>query len=278
MARELLLYCDESDVKGRYFSNFYGGALVRSSDLSLIITTLTEKKLDLNLRGEVKWQKVTTNYLDKYIDLIDCFFNFVSDDKVKIRIMFCQTCFIANGLNAYHLENEYFLLYYQFIKYAFGLQYANRNNSDKLKIRTYFDKLPDTKEKCESFKDFIFGLNRHKQFRDSNIFIERAHISEVDSHKHDILQCLDIVLGAITFRLNNKHKAIPEGSKRRGNRTIAKEKLYKHILKRIHQIYPNFNIGNTTSVLGDKSNRWDHPYRHWKFIPNNSTYDKSRTK
>ena len=32
-AREYIIYADESAANGRYFSNFYGGALVRSSDI-----------------------------------------------------------------------------------------------------------------------------------------------------------------------------------------------------------------------------------------------------
>lgn len=95
---------------------------------------------------------------------------------------------------------------------------------------------------------------------------------------HDILQCLDVVLGSIQFRLNDKHKEIPLGAKRRGKRTIAKEKLYKHINGRIREIYPGFNIGISTGVKGDKSNRWKHPYRHWLFLPANKKVDFEKTK
>lgn len=33
MAQEYLIYCDESAKTGKYFSNFYGGALIRSTDI-----------------------------------------------------------------------------------------------------------------------------------------------------------------------------------------------------------------------------------------------------
>ena len=74
----------------------------------------------------------------------------------------------------------------------------------------------------------------------------------------------------MAFRLNNLHKEIPIGEKRRGKRTIAKEKLYKFIHKKICEIRPNFNIGITTGIDGDIYNRFLHPYRHWLFIPNSS--------
>jgi len=61
------------------------------------------------------------------------------------------------------------------------------------------------------------------------MLIPEDQIAEVKSHNHVLLQCVDIVLGAIQFRLNDLHKVTPEGKWRRGKRTIAKEKLYKMI-------------------------------------------------
>ena len=80
------------------------------------------------------------------------------------------------------------------------------------------------------------------------------------------------------FRLNNLHKVKPEGSYRRGKRTIAKEKLYKFINKQIREVYPNFNIGISTGLQGDIKNRWEHPYRHWSFVPSKHKRDDSKTK
>lgn len=277
MIKEVTLYCDESDTRGRYFSNFYGGALVKSRHATEIKTVLMNKKIQLNLHGEVKWQKVTSNYLDKYKKLIETFFDFIKEDRIKIRIMFSQNCNVAENLEPYHAEHEYFILYYLFIKHAFGLQFAN-NDGNILKVRAYFDKLPDTKEKCELFKDHIHGLNRYIEFKKGKISIDREQITEVVSHKHDILQCLDIILGAIQFRLNDKHKEIPSGSRNRGKRTIAKEKLYKFINFKIREIYPNFNIGISTGLQGDIKNRWQHSYRHWLFVPKNASFEENSTK
>jgi hypothetical protein len=89
---------------------------------------------------------------------------------------------------------------------------------------------------------------------------------------------MDIVLGSMAFRLNNKHKAKPVGQHRRGKRTVAKESLYRHISDRIRRIYPNFNIGESTGTQGDRANRWKHPYRHWKLIPKDHERDFSKAK
>jgi hypothetical protein len=88
MALEYLIHCDESTSKGEYFSNFYGGALVRSIHYESVVRELSQLKNDLNFFGEVKWQKVTDTYLGKYLSLIDGFFDMIEQDRVKIRIMF----------------------------------------------------------------------------------------------------------------------------------------------------------------------------------------------
>lgn len=277
MSREILIYCDESDSKGKFYSDFYGGVLVQSNHLELVKNLISDKKKNLKLTGEVKWQKVTANYLEKYIELMDLYFDLTKKGFLKSRIMFTQNCNVPQRLDSYHYEHKYFLLYYQFIKHAFGLRYSNQS-SKHVNVRLYFDKLPDTIEKCELFKDHIFGLNRYKEFQKNKIKIPREQIAEISSHDHDILQCLDIVLGSMQFRLNDKHKEKPSGQFRRGKRTIAKEKLYKHINGRIRDIYPNFNIGISTGMHNDLTNRWKYPYSHWIFTPSEFKLDLDKTK
>ena len=83
-----IIYMDESGKEGKFYGNFYGGALIRSTDLLQTIEKLSFLKQSLNLYGEVKWQKVTSQYLDKYMQLTGLFFDFIERDVIKIRIMF----------------------------------------------------------------------------------------------------------------------------------------------------------------------------------------------
>lgn len=267
---QYIIYCDESEKNGKFYGNFYGGALVRSTDFDKVKNELEKRKNELGLTGEVKWQKVTENYLEKYISLIDCFFDFVKQDKVKIRIMFTHNLYIATGLTKEQKDNEYFLLYYQFFKNAFGFRYSNPG-TEPISLYIFFDQLPDTKEKNQKFIDYIYNLQYQPEFKEAKLFFHKKDdIAEAISHKHVILQCLDIVLGSMEFRLNEKHKVVPEGQRIRGKRTRAKEKLYNHINQRIREIYPGFNIGVSTGLQGDHTNLWKHPYRHWKFLPYSS--------
>ena len=70
MTTEFVIYTDESVKNGSYFSNFYGGVLVRSRDLLHASEELSKIKQSQNLHGEIKWTKVTENYLEKYIAVI----------------------------------------------------------------------------------------------------------------------------------------------------------------------------------------------------------------
>lgn len=276
---EYIIYCDESVAKGKYFSNFYGGALVRAKDLATVQETIDDCRTRLNLDKEMKWSKVTENYLAKYIELTDVFFDFVADDRIKLRIMFTQNMYRPKELTSEQSNNQYFLLYYQFIKHAFGLAHINSlEPANAHRIRLYLDRLPDSKEKIARFKRYLVGLNENRQFKTGKVIIAPNQIAEINSHEHPIQQGLDIVLGSMQFRLNNKHLEKREGSRLRGKRTIAKEKLYKHINQRIREIYPGFNIGVSTSIQNAPVNRWRHPYRHWLFIPSEYEVNRENTK
>lgn len=273
---EYVLYCDESDSSGRYYSNFYGGLLIRSSDLNSVIATLSALKSELNLNKELKWQRVTSNYLPKYLRVVDEVFDLIESRKIKIRIMFTQNMDVPPRYEEYKNDNKYFMLYYQFLKHAFGLHIPK--NNPKVRVRLYLDKLPDTKEKVESFKGHIVAMNKSAKYRNAGVYFDREQIAEIDSSEHVLAQVLDIILGSMSFRLNDKHLKKVDGSRNRGKRTIAKEKLYKHINKRIRDIYPNFNVGVSTSIRDNAKNNWLDPYRHWVFSPTGAVRDKTFSK
>jgi len=266
MTREFTLYCDESDISGRYFSNFYGGALVDSKCLSEVIDRLESKKLELNLGAELKWQKISENYAEKYMRFVDEIFDLMAEGKLKIRLMFTHNYMGAAKLTRAQRENGFFLLYYQFVKHGFGFGHSSIDGSST-RLRIYFDKLPDTQEKCAAFKGFVLGLNKNSEFRRAKLQIGDDQIAEVDSKQHVIMQALDVVMGSMQFRLNDKHLDKTEGSSRRGKRTIAKERVYKHVNSRVRSLYPGFNIGINTGTKNDPTNVWSHPYRHWIFKP-----------
>lgn len=274
--RELILFCDESISKGEYYSNFYGGVLVPATQYMRISQYLSRVCEEHGIRDEVKWQKCTEQRLEPYKKIIDAFFDELIADNLRVRIMFRQNALIPLNLTDEHKEKQYYMLYYQFIKHAFNL---NRfpSNHEAVKLRLYFDQFPDTRDSRDEFKKYLLGLDS-RHFSKSPISIAQEDITEVKSHDHVILQCLDVVLGSMAFMLNDNHKKKAAGAATRGKRTVAKEKLYKHIRSRIVEIKPNFNIGVSTGGTSKYPDYMDLPYAHWVFTPKSNEYHGELTK
>src|SRR2546423_15119414 len=116
--KEYLIFCDESDAWGAYFSNFYGGVIVGSSQYHRVTKRHNAAKHRLNLFGELKWSKVSGQYLSKYQQFIKLFFEDVRKGHVKVRIMFRQNAHLPRGLSDDQVDSTFFILYYQFIKHA----------------------------------------------------------------------------------------------------------------------------------------------------------------
>lgn len=259
---EYVLYCDESIDTDIKYGDFFGGCIVSSSDLEPIVRALNECKRENNLLKEIKWTKVTENYLQKYQNVIRLFFSFVGQGKIKVRIMFRS---MANQYVSESKEDKYFKLYYQFLKHAFG--FTHTQGFAPYRVRIYLDQMPATKDGCNRFKSFLSNMPQTADLKDCGLIIPRDQIAEVHSHDHVLLQCVDIVMGAMQFRLNNHHLEKPEGKYTRGKRTIAKEKLYKTIHQEITAIHPNFNIGISTGARHYNNPHWESPYEHWLFEP-----------
>jgi len=270
------IFCDESVKQDRYYSNFYGGSMIGRADHAEVNKQLLEVKAGLGMEdSELKWSNINTFRVNAYCQMMSAFFEEVKLGRIKVRVMFTDNRNIATGITAEQRKLEYHLLYYQFIKHAFGFMVLESDYEIDLEL--YFDSLPDNHAKNKRFKDFIYGLQFLPELAAANLRIEKKSIYEVDSKKHIILQCTDVILGAMAFRLNDHHEAMPKGAKRRAKRTIAKHKVYKHINSLIREIRPNFNIGISTGSE-ELIERFTGAYRHWLFTPSEYEYKRGSKK
>lgn len=275
--KRYIIFCDESDDKGRFYSNFYGGALIEASKQQALHDELQAVKDALNIfDGEMKWERITEPYAQKYIEFVDAIFDIVDRGDLKIRIMFTQN---RNRpiLEEYQIGNDYFLLYYQFIKHAFGLQYSVPQGFTA-SAAILLDDVPANAEKFHQFKEYMSSLSTFPKWRRAGFSISYQDITDVDSKSHNLMQALDVILGGIQSRLNEKHTKVIPPAKRRSKRAKAKEKVYGAIKARIFALYPNFNVGVSTATIEGLKMRFEHPYRHWLFVPSNAKVDPARTK
>jgi hypothetical protein len=273
---EYYIWCDESDKEGEYYTNFYGGILIESTHLKTVLSMMNHIKADLDIIEEIKWQKVNNYTFGKYIKLVDFIFDLLDKNLIKIRIFFKNKQFVPVGLTKEQQKAEFPILYYQFIKYGFGLQFSNCNKED-VYLKIQLDNIPLKGADKKVFFEHLYRLNNDDDIRGANIHIRKGDIFEVDSKEHLPLQCMDLILGSMCFRLNNKHKEKIDNTNRRGKRTVLKEKVYKHINKRLRNLRPNFNIGESTGFV-DIGERWSQSYRHWSFRPSNYIRDLSHSK
>ena len=70
MKKQYLIYADESHRKGRYFSNFYGGALINYIELEKLNNELNDKNIENPLNKEEKEDDITNGiYVNKTSDI-----------------------------------------------------------------------------------------------------------------------------------------------------------------------------------------------------------------
>ncbi len=217
MHKRYIIFCDESDDRGRFYSNFYGGALIEASKQQCIEDELQSVKDRIHIfEGEMKWQRITEPYADKYIEFVNATFDIIERGDMKIRIMFTQNMYRPN-LADYQIGNDYFMLYYQFIKHAFGLQYAVPEGGTA-SATILLDDVPHNKEKFLDFKSYLSSLSQFPKWTRAGFRIDYDDIAEINSRKHNILQALDVILGGMQSRLNDKHTKPQPPAKRRGKR------------------------------------------------------------
>lgn len=270
------IWTDESDSTGKYYANFYGGILIQSKHYEEVLLRLSNVVKEVGLEAEeIKWQKVNEYTEERYKKIIDVLFDLLGEGKAKIRIFFRHRQFEPFGLSNEQRRKEYPKLYYQFIKNDFGLVFSNPKGKT-VRVRLLIDDMPLKGPDKDEFLKAIYHLNELKTFQKANIHINDGDVAEVNSKKHLPLQVMDVVLGSMCFRLNDKHKERGIDGKR-AKRNIVKERLYKYIRRRIWELHPGFNIGVTTPIT-KQVDLWERPYLHWNFVPKKFTKNEELTK
>lgn len=266
-AKEYWIFADESVQEGELFSKFFGGCIVPAHRHAEIKARLSAKKVELGFGKELKWQRVTDQRLADYRKMVTSFFDELRADRVRMRVVFQDNQNVRRRVVGELRHEPYYKLYYQFIKHAFGLAHMPERE-DGTRLRLFLDRLPHTEEHTAQFKSYLAALPLNSQLREKRLKMDPSHIAEVDSSEHVSLQCVDIVLGSMAFRFNEKHLVKAEGTPRRGRRTMAKEKLYKHVLAQIRTLKPHFHPKISTACAPFPEGSWSMAYRHWLFKPN----------
>ena len=199
----IFIWLDESDRHGEFYSNFYGGILVSSKHHREVMERMRSIVNEVGINDEIKWQKVNEYHYEKYLRVVDELFDLAKEGKLKIRIFFRHNQFTASRLTPEEKKAEYQMLYYQFIKFAFGLPYSDEE-LDSMTLFIY--EIPLRQSERDESLSHIRGMANDPVLKRKGLTIADDGIVEVNSKQHLPLQFMDVILGANCFKLNEKDK------------------------------------------------------------------------
>lgn len=203
------IYCDESNHLEKDQKPMVLGALYCPREKAeLVNKRIKEIKKEHHLPNnfEIKWTKVNKRRLPFYVDIINYFFDI---DYLGIRAV------IADKKNLNHLKHNqthdewYYKIYYQLLTKIIRSESTYKICLDKKDTlgRTRIEKLH--KYLCNT--EFDYKKEIIKEIR------------EVQSERVQIVQIVDLIIGAIQFNLCSKDKA---------KESTAKRQLVEHLKKK----------------------------------------------
>lgn len=257
-AEKYVIVCDESTRKGKKYSYFFGGAIVLEREYQKV-NDILRKYAELKELGEVKRTKITSANYNSYIGLLDLFFTFIKGKEIRARVMFAGNDQLERIPHS--LDETYCKFYYLFIRYAFCIYYASKHIS----LRLIFDELPEQRTACQKFKSYlVHNLNLIDLHNDTYVNLIQKDIEEVDSKKHMVLQCMDVITGLVDFALNSS------AEDRKSKRGKAKFAVWKFVMTHIQELHSDFILTKTTPPI-NSIRGWKDPYKHFVFTNKNKT-------
>ena len=272
--KRYVIYCDEAyNAQPRLrYHHYYGGLLIDERFIAQLEGALRQAAESVGLTGEIKWGKVDARSAGAYGEFVKVFFDELAEGYFRIRVLFLDKYLKATNLIQKSKEENYFTLYYLFITRAFGWRVAPFGSDDHIVVRFFFDELPHKGAARARFKAFLSRMATTERFQHLRLEIPQDGISEIDSRDHRIAQMVDLLIGALGYRMNRFHKVIgPDG--RRGKRTEAKDKVIAVVQARLND-FGIKNIGVTTGTYGRPLAMWHDPIRLWRLVPKEFTLDK----
>lgn len=265
-----VIYADEAWTQSQplyRYHCFFGGILSSKDEFERLENEVKNLKKEFNYKKEIKWSNISLQHIDFYNKLLLMVENFIcANYETKYRQMFMDRSFKYTGELIPELDSQ-FKVYYQFLKHCFGFDYINERNTFTFKLDNHSSH--NHKIKLKAYLESI---------RMKNVDIK---VEFVNSKKSIPLQICDLLMGAAGYYGNKIDLDLLPGNKRRTKNQIMKSNFGKSIynmLRKVDSHYRGskaFNWFETTGIDGDKSNRYNHKMRIWKFTPSKYELDIS---
>ena len=188
---EYNIYCDEScHLEHDGINDMSIGAIwVSKANVLEINSRIREIKMKnkFNVKSEAKWTKVCKKHLQLYLDLVDLFFD-ISELKFRCLLIPDKSALDHERFNQTH-DDWYYKMYFEMLSYIF-------DNSNE--YNTYID-IKDTNSYQKSQKLYEVCCNSIYDFSGESI----RKIQPIRSHEVEIMQLVDILIGAVTYANRN---------------------------------------------------------------------------
>lgn len=270
---EYHIYADEAWTQNskplyRYHA-FFGGIMSEPDILKELEQQLRTILKSHNYRHEIKWSKLSKKNSHIYLELLACFKKNLEHKRIKYRQMFKDRSFQYTGDESEVVGQ--FKLYYQHLKYSYGLQFMPQNTSIYFMLDEHSSAFH--KDKLNTFVSSLPSiLNR------TDLTVQIKFINSTHSR---ILQLSDLIMGAAGYYGNKAYTIKKVGQTRRTKLQTTKYQFGKAVYDVLREINNNersakaFNWFESTGMDGDKSNQFHHSIRIWKFVPREYIKDKT---
>ena len=173
------------------------GIIIRDRRIDEFNNTIAAYRKQTNMHSELKWSKVSNQKLSEYKTFVDYFFALCDTDKIHFRsIIFDNHEVDHKKFSSGNKEEGFYKFYYQLFL-LFGKKYFNPKTKD-----TKFIIHPDyrhTKYKLNDLKGILnSGFSKKTQINESPF----VSIEPKNSKNSEVIQILDIILGAIGYDKN----------------------------------------------------------------------------
>ena len=191
------IYCDESGLealsnKQAHAYTGIGGIWIPADKRVALKEGIGAIKAKYNIRGELKWQKVSPAYIDLYKELIDFFFN---AGYIRFRVIEIEAEKVDHiRFNGSDAELGFYKFYYQLLQHW---------------IFDFNEYLVFADLKQDRNKGRLKELE--KALDNANLTSDIKQVQGLPSHESVGIQLADVLTGMVTAKFNKEHK--PDSAK-----------------------------------------------------------------
>lgn len=218
------VYCDESNTDGRKAYPIYGAILVALDDIREVQRELTDWRHREDMHGELKWEKVRGGLrLKKYKSFVDLLFSLARHR----RLIHFKAIILDRRAPEYHKYSKgndelgFYKFYYHWLLRYF-VKFPLR---DRCALRVIIDERNLPADTGDPYATLKYALNNgiRKEFGTKHDVV--SHVHPLKSHEVDLLQAVDVLMGAVGFHNQDLHL--------RPNAKHEKVELARYIAARI---------------------------------------------